>query len=216
MPLRPAPSPPTPSGCPGAARRARTLVAAVLAAAAALPLAACQNAGGERDAAGPRTAAAPTPTAGAHPHDRNACTPDMLRFHAGAEPHRDRRMLLTVTNVADRTCTFAAQPYPLLHFGDRLPGPLPPLPYSRPRTPVVLPPDGTAYAEVLTAAAPGGPGGRSAPASTTEKASQFGIALTARTTPAQVGVDGRAPIRVDPGTAAVTYWQPGPPAPGRW
>ncbi|MGG2461638.1 DUF4232 domain-containing protein [Streptomyces sp. RGM 3693] len=211
MPFRPAPPTPAPPRCTTAARRARTLAAVALTAATALPLTACQDGTGYRADAAARAVSRSTSRG-----DRGGCTPDMLRFHAGAEPHRTRRMLLTVTNISDRTCTFAAQPYPLLHFGDRRPGPLRPLPDSRPRTPVALPPDGTAHAEVITAATPGGSGGRSAPRSTAEKASQFGVALAARTTPAQVGVDGRAPVRVDPDAAAVTYWQPGPAPTGTW
>ncbi|MFF2805747.1 DUF4232 domain-containing protein [Streptomyces sp. NPDC058000] len=215
MPFRPAPPTPAPPRCTSTARRARTLAAVALAAATALPLAACQDGTGYRaDAATRAVSHAPAPSTDRG--DRDGCTPDMLRFHAVAEPHRARRMLLTVTNISDRTCTFAAQPYPLLHFGDHHPGPLPPLPDGRPRTPVTLPPDGTAHAEVITAATPGGSGGRSAPRSTAEKASQFGVALAARTTPAQVGVDGRAPVRVDPDTAAVTYWTPGPAPTGTW
>ncbi|MEU7636463.1 DUF4232 domain-containing protein [Streptomyces sp. NPDC039016] len=214
MPFRPAPPPPTPPRCT-AARRARTLAAVALAAATAPPLAACHDGTGYRADAATR-AVPPGPPPSADPREEGGCTPDMLRFHAAAEPHRTRRMLLTVTNISDRTCTFTTQPYPLLHFGDHHPGPLPPFPDSRPRTPVALPPDGTAHAEVITAATPGGSGGRSAPGSTAEKASQFGVALAARTTPAQVGVDGPAPVRVDPDTAAVTYWQPGPAAIGAW
>ncbi|MFB7633636.1 DUF4232 domain-containing protein [Streptomyces sp. NPDC056149] len=202
------PVPPRPSPVP-AAHRGRALVVA-LALAAALPLAGCQDGTGYRAEATTRTAA-PAPAA------RDACTPDMLRFHAGAAPHRARHMLLTVTNISARTCTFAAQPYPLLHFGDRHPGPLPPLPRTRPPAPVALPPDGTAYAAVITAGPPGGPGGgRSAPGSTAEKVSQFGVALASRTTPAQVGVDGPAPLHVDPTTAAVTYWQPGRADADKW
>lgn len=46
------------------------------------------------------------------PDGRVACTPEMLRFHAGAMPRRAHRMLLTVTNSSGRTCHFAAQRYP--------------------------------------------------------------------------------------------------------
>ncbi|PNE36308.1 DUF4232 domain-containing protein [Streptomyces noursei] len=216
MPFRPAPASPPPPRRPDAVRRARPLVVALLAA-TALSLTACQDGGGYRAALPLRAVSpAPSPFSGPDPRARDACTPEMLRFHAGAEPHRARHMLLTVTNISDRTCTFAAQPYPLLHFGDHRPGPVPPLPYSRPHAPVALPPDGTAYAVVLTDTQPGAPGGRSAPRSTAEKASQFGVALAERTTPAQVGVDGRGPVRVDPDTAAVTYWQPSLADAGRW
>ncbi|WP_438486895.1 DUF4232 domain-containing protein [Streptomyces sp. S186] len=213
MPFRPAPVSPSPPRCAPATRRARA-VAVALTAAAALALTACHDGTGYRAEVGGR--AVPVPALSPAPGTGDSCTPEMLRFHAGAEPHRPRRMLLTVTNISDHRCTFAAQPYPLLHFGDRHPRPLPPLPYSRPPAPVALPPGGTAYAAVITAAAPGGPGGRSAPHSTAEKTSQFGVALAARATPAQVGVDGRAPVRVDPESAAVTYWQPSPAAAGRW
>ncbi|MER6049507.1 DUF4232 domain-containing protein [Streptomyces sp. NPDC001793] len=213
MPFRPAPVSPSPPRCAPAVRRART-VAAALTAAAALALAACHDGTGYRAEADGR--AVPVQALPPAPATGDACTPEMLRFHAGAEPHHPRRMLLAVTNISDHLCTFAAQPYPLLHFGDRRPGPLPPLPYSRPPAPVALPPAGTAYAAVITAAAPGGPGGRSAPHSTAEKMSQFGVALIARTTPAQIGVDGRAPVRVNPETAAVTYWQRSPAAAARW
>ncbi|MCK7626836.1 hypothetical protein MUU72_27685 [Streptomyces sp. RS10V-4] len=93
---------------------------------------------------------------------------------------------------------------------------MPPLAPSRPPAPVVLPPGGTGYAVVRTAAAPGGPPGRSAPGSTAEKMSPSGIAPAERTPPAQVGVDGRDPVRVDPASAAVTYWLPAPADTGAW
>lgn len=69
---------------------------------------------------------------------------------------------------------------------------------------VTLPPNRTAYALITTSAARGPDGKRHRG----RKISQFGVALTARATPTQVGLDGRAPVHVDPHTAAVTYWQP--------
>ncbi|GGV00432.1 lipoprotein [Streptomyces albospinus] len=181
-----------------------------------LPLAACQTGGAEQaepvsSDVSPATSPSAAPDTWAAPgapgtRTRVACTPDMLRFHAGAEQHPARHMLLTVTNVSDRTCTFAGQPYPLLRLSDRHPAAARPIARSKPRTPVELRPDGTAYATVTTAA-PDRPGGRSAPGSKAEKISQFGVTLADRSDPAQVGVDGRAPVPVDPATARVTYWQ---------
>ncbi|MFD5397698.1 DUF4232 domain-containing protein [Streptomyces sp. NPDC127097] len=146
------------------------------------------------------------------PDGRPACTPEMLKFQAGAMPRRAHRMLLTVTNFSDRPCTFAAQPYPLLHFGDDRQPPLPAIGSSAPPTVVTLTPNRTAYALITTSAAHGPDGthrrGR--------KVSQFGVALSARATPTQVGLDGRAPVHVDPHTARVTYWQSSLAATRKW
>lgn len=190
--------------------------AAGLLAAAALPLAtACHGYGARTD--GPVTAISPAPDRPSPGDGRNpppapggpsACTPEMLKFHAGAMPRRHHRMLLTVTNISDRTCDFAAQRYPLLRFGDGRRPALPAIPGSRPYSPVALAPDATAYAMVVTRDGGGnGPGHH--------RISQFGVALAARTAPVQVGLDG-APVRVDPRTAAVTYWQPSRAAARRW
>ncbi|WP_043265335.1 DUF4232 domain-containing protein [Streptomyces sp. CT34] len=205
-----------PSPNTAAPRRSRTLAALLLAATAVLPLAACRTGGAEQvEPASSDVSPAASPSADpgiwAAPGSpgariRVACTPDMLRFHAGAEQYPARHMLLTVTNIATRTCTFAGQPYPLLRLSDRHPAAARPITRSRPPTPVELVPDATAYATVTTAA-PDRPGGRSAPGSKAERISQFGVTLAARSDPAQVGVDGRAPVPVDPDTARVTYWQ---------
>ena len=96
------------------------------------------------------------------PDGRVACTPEMLRFHAGAMPRRTHRMLLTVTNSSGRTCHFAAQRYPLLRFGDDRQPTLPAIAASRPSTAVSLAPGDTAYATITTSAA-GGPGGKAPP-----------------------------------------------------
>ncbi|MFF8786452.1 DUF4232 domain-containing protein [Streptomyces sp. NPDC015125] len=146
------------------------------------------------------------------PGGRVACTPEMLRFHAGALPRRDHRMLLTVTNFSRRTCDFAAQRYPLLRFGDGRQRALPVIGASRPLAVVSLSPNDTAYATITTSAA-GGPGGTGHHG---RKISQFGVALTAHAAPTQVGLDGRTPVRVDPHTARVTYWQTGLAAARKW
>ncbi|MCZ1008594.1 DUF4232 domain-containing protein [Streptomyces lydicus] len=208
--------PSTATTCRATTRRA---AAAGLLVAAALTLTAgCHGAPGKGRGlrhgllAGP---APPLPDGDSPPTGRNgrvACTPEMLRFHAGALPRRDRRMLLTVTNFSRRTCDFAAQRYPLLWFGnDRRPA-LPAIGASRPLTTVSLAPDDTAYATIITSAAgePGGTGHRG------RKISQFGVALAARATPTQVGLDGRTPVHVDPHTARVTYWQPCLEAARKW
>ncbi|MCZ0994233.1 hypothetical protein O1L44_15565 [Streptomyces noursei] len=71
LPARPAsPAPPRRTD---AARRARTLAAALLAA-TALPLTACQDGGGYR-AALPRAVSPPRPRPPAPPRARDACTP---------------------------------------------------------------------------------------------------------------------------------------------
>ncbi|WP_435602462.1 DUF4232 domain-containing protein [Streptomyces sp. bgisy130] len=146
------------------------------------------------------------------PDGQAACTPEMLKFQAGAMPRRAHRMLLTVTNFSDRPCTFAAQPYPLLHFGDDRRPPLPPIGSSKPPAKVHLPPNRTAYALIITSTAQG-PEGTHPRAG---KISQFGVALSARATPTQVGLDGRAPVHVDPHTARVTYWQSTLAATRKW
>ncbi|MFE1175840.1 DUF4232 domain-containing protein [Streptomyces sp. NPDC058773] len=146
------------------------------------------------------------------PDGQVSCTPEMLRFHAGAMPRRAHRMLLTVTNFSNRTCTFAAQPYPLLRFGDDRQAPLPAIGDSAPPTVVSLAPNRTAYAMVTTSAARGPHGAHHRG----RRYSQFGVALTARATPTQVGLDGRAPVHVDPPTAGVTYWQPSLAAAREW
>ncbi|MFG2826448.1 DUF4232 domain-containing protein [Streptomyces sp. NPDC048434] len=197
----------------------RRVAAGLLVAAALTLTAACHGVPGNR-AGNPVTAVSPAPTPSSPddgdnppgPNGRVACTPEMLRFHAGALPRRDRRMLLTVTNSSGRTCDFAAQPYPLLRFGDDRHAALPAIETSRPATVVSLAPDDTAYATITTSATgrPGGNGHRG------RKISQFGVALTRRAAPTQVGLDGRSPIHVDPHTATVTYWQPNLTAARKW
>ncbi|MEU5210390.1 DUF4232 domain-containing protein [Streptomyces sp. NPDC020742] len=199
-----------------AARRALT---AGLTVTLALALtAACQNGLGNR-ADAPATAVSPAPgpphggTPPTGPGGRVACTPEMLRFHAGAPPRTAHRMLLTVTNYGYRTCDFAAQGYPLLHFGDGRHRAVPVIGDSRPRAVVRLAPNRSAYAMVRTGTAGGrhhtaGPAGR--------PIAQFGMALNARATPVQVGLDGRTPVRVDPPAARVTYWQPSREAALKW
>lgn len=206
---------------PITADTARRALAAGLAAAAALALtAACRGGSGAR-ADDPATAVSPAPTSPAPPdggtpppgpEGRVACTPEMLRFHAGALPHRAHRMLLTVTNDSDRTCDFAAQAYPLLRFGDDRRPAIPVIEDSRPPSVVTLAPRATAYATITTSA-DGGPRHRRG---RSEKISQFGVALTARAHPTQVGLDDRAPVPVDPHTAKVTYWQTTLTAARKW
>ncbi|MFI0156561.1 DUF4232 domain-containing protein [Streptomyces lydicus] len=206
---------------PSVTATARRAVAAGLSAAAVLALTTgCHGHTGNRPeepatAVSPATPSAVLPDTGPPPPGpggHTPCTPEMLRFHAGA-PHRpDRRMLLTVTNYSDRTCDFAAQGYPLLRFGDGRQPALPVIADSKPRTTVVLAPDATAYATVLTSAA-GGPHGRGPHGG---KFSQFGVALAAGTAPTQVGLADRTPVRVDPHTAEVTYWQPTLDAARKW
>ncbi|WP_336047712.1 DUF4232 domain-containing protein [Streptomyces sp. CA2R101] len=197
----------------------RAAAAGLLVAAALALTAGCHGAPG-KGSEGSVTAVSPAPApplpdGGSPPTGRGgrvACTPEMLRFHAGALPRRDRRMLLTVTNFSRRTCDFAAQRYPLLRFGnDRQPA-LPALGASRPPTAVSLAPADTAYATIITSAA-GGPGGT---AHRGRKIAQFGVALAARATPTQVGLDGRTAVHVDPRTARVTYWQPCLEAARKW
>ncbi|MGW2917193.1 DUF4232 domain-containing protein [Streptomyces angustmyceticus] len=194
----------------------RAVTATALAAAALTLTTACHDTpGGKADS--PLSAVSPAPSPATDdagppaPGGRVACTPEMLRFHAGALPHRDRRMLLKVTNSAGRTCDFAAQPYPLLRFGDGRRAPLPVIRASRPLTVVSLAPGDTAYALIVTSA--GGPDGRGHRG---RRISQFGVALAARAIPTQVGLDGRAPVRVDPRTATVTHWQPSSVAARQW
>ncbi|MFG2890170.1 DUF4232 domain-containing protein [Streptomyces sp. NPDC048248] len=197
-------------------RRGRRLSAAALLATAALPLTACHGHGKPVDAA-PATASSPeegsrsepadsrpgvsgngpTPS-GSRPGAPRACTPDMLGFHAGGVGRPPGHMVLAVTNLSDRTCTFAAQPYPILRFHDGQRTATPVIEASKPRAVVSLAPDRTAYAGITTADESDGEG---------EKISQFGVALAARTDPAQVGLDGGPPVYVDHHTARVTYWQ---------
>lgn len=191
------------------ARRGRG-TAAVALLVAALSLTACQDHDGRRDdTASPTTSpsahgstARPTPTVTEFKTSdaRTACTPEMLRFHAGAARRPINHMVLAVTNVSDRTCDFAAQPYPKLRFGGEQRHTTPVIRRSRPQAVVSLAPGATAYAGITTSAAdrPDGKG---------EKISQFGVALARRTTATQVGLDGRAPVYVDTDTAKVTYWQ---------
>ncbi|MCZ0994232.1 hypothetical protein O1L44_15560 [Streptomyces noursei] len=139
----------------------------------------------------------------------------MLRFHAGAEPHRARHMLLTVTNISDRTCTFAAQPYPCCISATTARAP------SRPsRTAGRTPPSRcrpTAPPTPWCSPTPN-PAGRAAGAPAQH--GRKGVPVRGRTGrahhPAQVGVDDHGPVRVDPDTAAVTYWQPSLADAGRW
>ncbi|REK85918.1 DUF4232 domain-containing protein [Streptomyces inhibens] len=196
---------------------ARRAVAAGLTAAALSLTAACHGGAGTK-ADDSATAVSPVPTSpspggdGAlspRPGGRAACTPEMLRFHAGAMPRRDHRMLLTVTNYSDRTCDFATQRYPLLRFGEGRRPAVPAIENSRPHSVVTLAPNATAYATVTTSTA-GGPHGRG------RKISQFGVALAARATPTQVGLDDGAPVHVDPRAARVTYWLPSLTAALKW
>ncbi|TJZ50337.1 DUF4232 domain-containing protein [Streptomyces piniterrae] len=142
----------------------------------------------------------PGPTKSPTSGTRVACTPEMLRFHAGAARRPINHMVLTVTNISDRTCDFAGQPYPKLRFGGEQRHATPVIRRSRPGTAVSLAPDATAYAGVTTSAAdrPDGKG---------EKISQFGVTLARHTAPTQVGLDNGAPVYVDVDTAKVTYWQ---------
>ncbi|MFE1770094.1 DUF4232 domain-containing protein [Streptomyces sp. NPDC059008] len=200
---------------------ARRAFAAGLTATAALALTAgCHDGYGTR-ADAPATAVSPAPAPPAPPDGgdrpgpggRVACTPEMLRFHAGALPHPAHRMLLTVTNDSDRTCDFAAQGYPLLRFGDDRQPAIPAIEDSRPPSVVALAPRATAYATITTSADGGPHYGRSRGG---RKISQFGVALTARAHPTQVGLDDRAPVPVDPHTAKVTYWQTSLAAARKW
>ncbi|MEV0371166.1 DUF4232 domain-containing protein [Streptomyces sp. NPDC050636] len=129
-----------------------------------------------------------------------ACIPEMLRFHAGAARRPINHMILTVTNISDRTCDFAAQPYPKLRFNGEQRHATPVIRRSKRKAALSLAPRATAYAGIITSAAdlPDGKG---------EKISQFGVALARHTTPTQVGLDGGAPVYVDMDTAKVTYWQ---------
>lgn len=191
---------------------ARRALAAVLVVTAALALTAgCHGSvGNEPD--DPATAVSPAPTSagpmdgGSHPGPggRVVCTPEMLRFHAGALPRRTHRMLLTVTNYSDRTCDFAAPHYPLLRFGDGRRPAAPAIAASRTHSVLTLAPNATAYATITTSS-DGGPHGTGVRGG---KISQFGVALAAHAAPVQVGLDDRAPVYVDPHTARVTYWLP--------
>ncbi|MFJ9415179.1 DUF4232 domain-containing protein [Streptomyces sp. NPDC101227] len=181
---------------PYAATTGRSIAAVTLIAAAVLPLTGCHHGGGSRPGAPTRPSAAPRPPA---PGDRTACTPEMLRFHARGVRHPAHRMLLTVTNYSDRPCDFAAQPYPLLRLGPGQRAVTPAIGPSDPGTVITLAPDATAYAAVTTAA--DGASGRG------ERISQFGVALAPHTAPGQVGLDSGPPVRVNPRTARVTYWQ---------
>ncbi|MFH8567446.1 DUF4232 domain-containing protein [Streptomyces sp. NPDC017993] len=201
-------------------RRGSRLSAAALLAATALSLTACHGHTGKPVGAAPAAPSTPeagtgrsepatsrpdtsdggpTPS-GSRPGDRPACTPDMLGFHAGGVHRPAGHMVLAVTNLSDRTCTFAAQPYPLLRFHDEQRTATPVIEASKPQAVVALAPDRTAYAGITTAAADGS-GGEG------KKISQFGVALAARTDPAQVGLDSGPPVHVNHNTARVTYWQ---------
>lgn len=191
---------------------ARRALAAALVVTAALALTAGCRGSVPDEPDDPATAVSPAPTSagptGGGPHPgpggRVVCTPEMLRFHAGALPHRAHRMLLAVTNYSDRTCDFAAPHYPLLRFGDGQRPPVPAIAASRTHSVRRLAPNATAYATITTSA-DGGPHGIGVRGG---KISQFGVALAAHTAPVQVGLDDRAPIHVDPHTARVTYWLP--------
>ncbi|MER6310126.1 DUF4232 domain-containing protein [Streptomyces sp. NPDC001657] len=191
-----------PSSLFSTARRA--LAAALTVTAVLTPVTACHGTAANRSD-DPATAVSPAPasptvTNGGPPRGpggRVVCTPEMLRFHAGALPHRARRMLLTVTNYADRPCDFAAPHHPLLSFGEGRRPAVPVIGRSRPGSVTTLAPNATAYALITT-----GTGGSG------RKVSQFGVALAAHTAPTQVGLDDRTPARIDPHTARVTYWQP--------
>jgi len=197
----------------------RAAAAALLVTATLALTAGCHDGTGHK-AGGSVTAVSPAPVPPSHdggapptgPDGRAACTPEMLKFQAGAMPRRAHRMLLTVTNFSDRPCTFAAQPYPLLHFGDDRRAALPAIGASAPPGVVSLAPNRTAYALITTSAAHGPDGSHHRGG----KISQFGVALSARATPTQVGLDGRAPVHVDPRTARVTYWQSSLAATRKW
>ncbi|MEU9118355.1 DUF4232 domain-containing protein [Streptomyces sp. NPDC048506] len=187
----------------------RALAAGLTATAALVLVAGCRGTGGARPD-DPATAvspapASPAPTDGGGPPrargGRVACTAEMLRFHAGALPHRAHRMLLTVTNYSDRTCDFAAPRHPLLRFGEGRQPAVPAIGASQERSVLRLAPNATAYATIITRA-PGGSTGKGRPVS------QFGVALAEHAAPVQVGLDDRAPVRVDPHGARVTYWLP--------
>lgn len=182
-----------------AAAAGRRLTAVALLVAGGLSLTACHgDGGGGGGRLGIPTRVTPVPGPPS-PGARLACAPEMLRFHAHGLRHPARRMLLTVTNASDRTCDFAAQRYPLLRLDagqrtvTRVIGP------SDPISVVTLAPGRTAYATLVTS----GPGARGRG----EKISQFGVALAPHTAPCQVGLDSGPPVRVDPHTARVTYWQ---------
>ncbi|MFJ9408839.1 DUF4232 domain-containing protein [Streptomyces sp. NPDC101393] len=213
--------PPARTGSDASGRANRVAVAVLIGvalAAAAPVLSGCRSDGGTAEAASP----APSPSAaeasagslrpdvhrpdglGHRSGDPVPCTPEMLRFHAGAAGQPAGRMLLSVTNYSDRPCDFAAQPYPLLHFGDGRRPAIGAIEASRPRAAVTLAPDRTAYAGITTSAAPGTP---AATPRTRGKISQFGVALATGTEPTQVGLDSGAPVRLDPRAARVTHWQ---------
>ncbi|MCB5912178.1 DUF4232 domain-containing protein [Streptomyces pinistramenti] len=184
-----------------AGRHGRRIAAAALLTASALSLSACHGDSGTATAP-----AIPFPAYGnSAPHTGTpvACTPEMLTFRAGPAGHGKRPdgpLLLTVTNYADKTCTFAAQPYPLLRLTERQRAAVPVITASRPRNPVSLAPHQSAYATIRTTT--GHAFGHHHP-----RISQFGVALATGAAPAQVGLDSSGPVRVEPDTARVTYWQ---------
>ncbi|MFG2138915.1 DUF4232 domain-containing protein [Streptomyces sp. NPDC048650] len=186
-----------------AAATGRRLIAVVLLATAGLSLTACHDGGGGGGRLGAPTRAAPAPRPPAprppSPGAHLACAPEMLGFHARGLRHPARRMLLTVTNASDRTCDFAAQRYPLLRLDAEQRTTVPVIGPSDPVTVITLAPGRTAYATLVTS----GPGAQGRG----EKISQFGVALAPHTAPCQVGLDSGPPVRVDPHSATVTYWQ---------
>lgn len=138
----------------------RAVAIALLATAALALTTACHDLSVHRAGSPGGVSSAPTSTSredgenlSPGPDGRVACTPEMLRFHAGAMPRRTHRMLLTVTNSSGRTCHFAAQRYPLLRFGDDRQPTLPAIAASLPSIAVSLAPGDTAYATITTSAA---------------------------------------------------------------
>ncbi|MFI7104072.1 DUF4232 domain-containing protein [Streptomyces sp. NPDC050161] len=190
---------------PFATAAGRRIAAAALLTATALSLTACRGGSGTATAAAPATpfAAYGDTTSTGTPV---ACTPEMLTFRAGPAgggKRPDGPLLLTVTNYADKECSFAAQPYPLLRLTERQRTAVPAIEASRPPAPVSLAPHQSAYATVRAHhTSTGRPPGRHH-----TRISQFGVALAVGAAPAQVGLDSRGPVRVEPDAARVTYWQ---------
>ncbi|MFG2228112.1 DUF4232 domain-containing protein [Streptomyces sp. NPDC048644] len=191
---------------PFATAAGRRVAAAVLLTATALSLTACRGGSGTATAAAPATPFTAYGDTTSGTGTPVACTPEMLTFRAGPAgggKRPDGPLLLTVTNYADKECSFAAQPYPLLRLTERQRTAVPAIEASRPPAPVSLAPHQSAYAAVRTHhTSAGHPPGRHH-----TRISQFGVALAVGAAPAQVGLDSRGPVRVDPDAARVTYWQ---------
>lgn len=207
-------------------RRGRRIAAASALAAAALALTACQSSAADKESdalrpapatAAQKTAAtattahfsgtATTPdtatghTATGHTAARTpACTPEMLRFHAGEVRRPINHMLLSVTNFSDKICTFAAQPYPLLRLVDDQQAVTPVIKDSKPQTVITLAPHESAYAGITTSAGDGS-GGHG------ERIDHVGVALATDTPLTPVELSNGRPVYVEPNAARVTYWQ---------